>query len=246
MIGSVTSCFNGPALAVGASGALFGLLGGLGVIQLRFKDTLPLSFQQSRKWWVIVLGLNALLPMFIESIDWCAHVGGFVGGVIATWLMLIGHKEIPLTKPGPVCSIFAAVCIAAFGFSVAGAVAHALGGSDFKLEFLQSLAESRLAKPITRNNAAWDVAISSKNREHLLIARVLSKQALRDAEPGQRLMFLDTLAKVEFELGDFGQAVRFEQEVVDGHCAGHDEYVKRLQMYQRALKQSGAHRKNPP
>lgn len=69
--------------AVGASGAIFGLLGGLAAVLLFQKRGLqPL---------VPVLILNLMISL-IPGISLAAHVGGFITGVIVTFAMLYGAK----------------------------------------------------------------------------------------------------------------------------------------------------------
>jgi membrane associated rhomboid family serine protease len=62
--------------SAGASGAIFGLAGGLIVVARRMRWNL--------NWLVAVVALNFLLPLEVPNIDWHAHVGGFIAGMIAT------------------------------------------------------------------------------------------------------------------------------------------------------------------
>jgi len=67
----------GPYLSVGASGAISAVLGALLALRLLGRIGLPWSF------FVINIGLNIALAVSVAKIDWGAHLGGFVGGMIA-------------------------------------------------------------------------------------------------------------------------------------------------------------------
>lgn len=65
-----TSMWMTPML--GASGAVFGLFAAL-LLMLR-------RLGRSAGGLIVLLGLNALMPLIYPSIAWQAHLGGFVGG----------------------------------------------------------------------------------------------------------------------------------------------------------------------
>ncbi|HEU4849373.1 MAG TPA: rhomboid family intramembrane serine protease [Terrimesophilobacter sp.] len=75
--GSVAVLLMAPTSAVlGASGAIFGLLGAFFVIQRKLGGN---SLQL-----VIVIGLNLVIGFVIPNIAWQAHIGGLVvGGIVA-------------------------------------------------------------------------------------------------------------------------------------------------------------------
>ncbi|KRV47333.1 Rhomboid family protein [Wenjunlia vitaminophila] len=66
--------------SLGASGAIFGLLGGLGVVVHKLGgDTRPI---------IIVLVLNLAITFAFSGIDWRAHIGGLVmGGLVAAGMV---------------------------------------------------------------------------------------------------------------------------------------------------------------
>ena len=84
-LGSVTSFVFGPALeiGVGASGAIFGLLGAWVAFNYRRRSN-PLASANLR-WALMLIGLNTLLAAGFHGIDWRAHAGGLVAGVAAGW-----------------------------------------------------------------------------------------------------------------------------------------------------------------
>ncbi len=72
------------AIAVGASGAIFGLFGVWLIATYNIRHT-PIGrslFQQL----VFLLAINAALPLFLPNIAWEAHAGGFAAGVAIGFL----------------------------------------------------------------------------------------------------------------------------------------------------------------
>lgn len=80
--GSLTSAyFAGPfSYSVGASGAVFGLFGALATVGKRINSDV-------RSIYVIV-AINFAVGFGLGGVDWRAHLGGLVGGVISTNLLL--------------------------------------------------------------------------------------------------------------------------------------------------------------
>lgn len=80
-LASVTSYAFGPAnaLAVGASGAIFGIFGAFVVYNFKRRH-LALAAQNLRTAMMLLL-LNAFLAFTIGTIDWHAHLGGFLAGI---------------------------------------------------------------------------------------------------------------------------------------------------------------------
>ncbi len=71
---------------VGASGAIFGLMGGLVVVFKRFKFDM--------RQLLIVLAVNLYLSFQLTGISWQAHVGGLVVGAAATAAMVYPSPAI--------------------------------------------------------------------------------------------------------------------------------------------------------
>ena len=70
---------------LGASGAIFGLMGGLLVLALRMKA----DVQQLLMW----IGINAVITVAGSSISWQGHLGGFVGGVVLGGVLAYAPRE---------------------------------------------------------------------------------------------------------------------------------------------------------
>ena len=82
-LAGVTSYAFGPAnaIGVGASGAIFGLFGAFIAYNLRRRRSV--QAMASLRWAATLLLLNALIALGFRSIDWRAHLGGLVAGILA-------------------------------------------------------------------------------------------------------------------------------------------------------------------
>jgi len=67
-------------VSVGASGAIFGLFGAMVVISKRFG-------LETKSTYVIV-GINFAIGFIFPGIDWHAHLGGFITGLLAAAFLL--------------------------------------------------------------------------------------------------------------------------------------------------------------
>jgi rhomboid protease GluP len=81
--GSVASIYGHPGafLGVGASGAISGIVGGLLCLTLLGKLAL------SPQFFVITIGVNAMLAAKAPNVDWIAHLGGFTAGFASVALL---------------------------------------------------------------------------------------------------------------------------------------------------------------
>lgn len=67
-------------LVIGASGAVFGMFGGLLAAQRRLGgDASPI---------LVVIGLNLVLGFVLPGVAWQAHLGGLVVGLVTGWLLV--------------------------------------------------------------------------------------------------------------------------------------------------------------
>jgi membrane associated rhomboid family serine protease len=67
----------GPYISVGASGAISAILGALLCLRVLGKIDLPWNF------FVINIGLNVMIAASAPRVDWQAHFGGFVAGMVS-------------------------------------------------------------------------------------------------------------------------------------------------------------------
>ncbi|KAL9229314.1 hypothetical protein vseg_004796 [Gypsophila vaccaria] len=75
-----------PKPAVGASGAIFGLVGSVAMFSLRHRNLLPSGAQNLQHVAQIIL-LNLVIGLSSKRIDNWGHLGGLLGGVAVSWLI---------------------------------------------------------------------------------------------------------------------------------------------------------------
>ena len=94
--GSLASYLFGPpaVFGVGASGALFGLFGAWLYAAYRQRGSAAGSAMFNQLG--VILLINLALPLFLPNIDWRAHVGGLVTGILIAFLweqVALQHKS---------------------------------------------------------------------------------------------------------------------------------------------------------
>jgi membrane associated rhomboid family serine protease len=67
--------------SVGASGAIFGLFGALAIVGKRIGADI--------RSIVVIIGINFAIGFAMGGVDWRAHLGGLIGGVVAAQLVMV-------------------------------------------------------------------------------------------------------------------------------------------------------------
>lgn len=99
--GSLLSCIIKTSWSVGASGAIFGLLGSLLYFGYHYRIYLG-SVMKSQIIPLLILNLG--IGFIIPNIDVSAHIGGLVGGLLATMATGIEKKSSKIDKiNGSIC-----------------------------------------------------------------------------------------------------------------------------------------------
>ena len=90
LTGSLLSCVITKNASLGASGAIFGLLGCLAYFGYHYRLYLGGAL---RTQILPVIGLNLLIGFMVPLIDNAAHIGGLIGGGFLAMALGIGHKD---------------------------------------------------------------------------------------------------------------------------------------------------------
>ncbi|HET8604632.1 MAG TPA: rhomboid family intramembrane serine protease, partial [Marmoricola sp.] len=91
--------------SLGASGAIFGLLGALLVVAIKVRGNV-----QTVLFW---LGLNLVFSLTVANISWQAHVGGLVGGILLAAAMVYAPRsQRALVQWGAVALVTALAVVA--------------------------------------------------------------------------------------------------------------------------------------
>ncbi|KAH1237653.1 RHOMBOID-like protein 10, chloroplastic [Glycine max] len=96
---SATSYWFCRMPAVGASGAIFGLVGSVAVFVLRHKDLVG-GGKKDLQHIAQVIALNMVIGLLSTGIDNWGHLGGLVGGVAASWFIGPAWKHESTSSDG--------------------------------------------------------------------------------------------------------------------------------------------------
>lgn len=213
--GAAASAFLGSVpLSVGSSTALFGLLGAWLLFHLRFRALLPSAFVLSGGRWLLILGLNAALPLLVPVIDVWAHLGGLLAGVLVALALYPGADTKQLyTRPDPVALGLLLAVVASYGLAAATTARRYAQGPIPLLELQDIL---QIKDPSMLNNLAWMVVTQGEaDPAALERARGLADRAVQASEDGvARRAYRDTLATTYFRMGQPQRAARLELQAL--------------------------------
>jgi membrane associated rhomboid family serine protease len=239
--GALASAWAALALlSVGASTAVFGLLGSLAVLNWRFRAVLPGGFRQPLRWWVIILGINGLLPIIAPMIDYWGHIGGFAAGAAITSLLCRDEQCLrpPQVVSAPIKALTSALVILCV-LSLAEAATHATTstGPAAELAVAREFIEQNDLGPIELNAFAWEYATAADVTTAEL--DVAERAARRAVELNSNEAIVDTLATVFYRQGNLDAAVETEVRVVTR--AENREFLSQMGRFLAArLARSGA------
>ena len=96
LCGSILSMtFNGNSISIGASGAIFGLLGSMLYFGYYYR---PYLGNVVRSQIIPIIILNLGLGFMLNGVDNLGHIGGLIGGVLTSMIMGVPDKENKLDK----------------------------------------------------------------------------------------------------------------------------------------------------
>jgi membrane associated rhomboid family serine protease len=216
----IASVTLGHSASVGASGAIFGLLGSLAVVNLRYRRRLPLGLRQPLGWWVFIVGVNAMLPLLVPEIDLPGHIGGLlVGALVTVRVLLPGESIQPAAPADNWLKVIALSLIGTFAVGLATSVWYARNYDDARrLDVMRRLVR---ADDFGQHNAAyWLNAIAfavaihpGASADDLAQAEAKARAAV-DQRPSDPSV-LDTLATVHYRQGRLADAVKEQRRAFE-------------------------------
>jgi rhomboid protease GluP len=87
IIASIASFYFAPQeISVGASGAIFGLVGAYSIFVLVHRQAFPRGGIPALSWLLIIVALNLSIGLFVSNVDNYAHIGGLLSGCMLGWM----------------------------------------------------------------------------------------------------------------------------------------------------------------
>ncbi len=80
--------FMPQEISVGASGAIFGLVGAYSIFVLTHRQAFPRGGVPALLWLVIIIGINLGLGLIVPNVDNYAHLSGLISGCILGWIFM--------------------------------------------------------------------------------------------------------------------------------------------------------------
>jgi rhomboid protease GluP len=100
LFGSLLSYAFSGSISVGASGAIFGIIGATTVYFFRYRDNFGAQGRAILQNMVVVIVINLIFGFSAGGIDNWGHIGGLLGGALVA-LGLLPHYQPPATvRPG--------------------------------------------------------------------------------------------------------------------------------------------------
>lgn len=189
---------------LGASGLVSGLAGAMLALELHFARSMPSYWRIPRRILIglLLLQFAVIDRMLAQLVAGGAHLGGFAGGYVATWLL--GRPSVAGLHPPPGVRAAAMGAVAMLFIGLAGA--WPLARNDLAALERHGLRVANLPfdyfRPGYDNAVAWLISISDgPTQEQLDLAVALAERAVNDTA-GLNPSVLDTLAEALFQRGD--------------------------------------------
>jgi len=209
------------AWALGASGIVAGIAGGLLVLELLRPALVPAPWRLPRRLLVGAVLADALLLSLVPGIAHAAHAGGLLaGGGVTLAVTPSRGAALPSRAWIRVGNAAAAsallVCLLVWAWS-------SMHPEEAAWRRAARLLAAPKASPTLLNNEAWSIAISEHPVPRLLAAAErLAQRAVR--ETGRRdPNLLDTLAELYFLRGDPDRAIATIDEAIS---LSHERYYR--------------------
>ena len=197
---------------IGASGIAAGLVGSVLCLDLYFAEYLPAWWRLPRRLFITVLLLQLVLDFALPIVAGAAHVGGFVAGFLVTQFVA-GAALRRSPQPGWV-KLCAVSVVATLALSVWVALPLVQRDGEAMARHARVLLGVPNVTALRYNEMAWRMATEGRaTHEHLLVALEVAERAVYESDRGDPDI-LDTLAEVQYVVGDQPAALRTIDEAI--------------------------------
>lgn len=208
----LASAFAGYQEVLGASGVVAGLVGSVLWLEFNAPADLPAWWRVPRRILIVAVVLQGLLDQALPFIAAAAHLGGLVGGFLATPFAVTGAFEgRPLARPQRIAAAVLTLFLVASAFSAGQLLRRDPGALARHGERLLAVPEINAS---ALNDLAWRMATETDaDPEDMAVAVRLAEVAVAKTnrlDPN----VLDTLAEVLFLSGDDQAAVSVIDEAI--------------------------------
>jgi rhomboid protease GluP len=113
LAGSIATALRPGVVSVGASGAIFGVLGAVGAYYLLHRDRMDPRTAKEASGLLVFIAYNILFGLSQTGIDMYAHIGGLAGGFACGLALELGRREPRGSRPLAVAALGVAAMLAA-------------------------------------------------------------------------------------------------------------------------------------
>ncbi len=219
LAGGMASFALNPSIAAGASGALFGLFGAL----LFFGMKNPRIFFKTMGMNVIfIVILNIIFGVFVPQVDNGAHIGGLIGGFIASGIVMLPKSKAFMQQ---------LIAVVIFVFYVFGLLAYGLTNDEvqynetLQIQRVQQLVEAEQYNEVTEI-VTETLPYADQLEAELLFYRSFANIHLESFDQAKRDLEKAVEQKSEFEEAWYNLALLYQQE---------DEYNKAMHATEQLL-----------
>ncbi|WP_028783214.1 rhomboid family intramembrane serine protease [Thalassobacillus devorans] len=193
--GGITSFALNPQVAAGASGAIFGLFGALLFFGVKHRQ---IFFRTMGRNLLFIIGLNVVLGLSVPQIDNGAHMGGLVGGFIASAIVnLPKNRKFVWQSLAAVLYIVSISALAIYGYYQSEHQKHTAVDVEMSTSMLE---DQRFEETITYTSQALE-----KNGDY--DAYLLFNRAVAYFETGQ----------MDNAQADLEQVVELDPKMAEAH-----------------------------
>ncbi|MGP4042354.1 rhomboid family intramembrane serine protease [Gracilibacillus sp. D59] len=203
--GGMASFALNPSIAAGASGALFGLFGAL----LFFGIKNPRIFFKTMGMNVIfIVILNILFGVFVPQVDNGAHIGGLIGGFIASGIVMLPKSQAFMQQ---------LIAVVLYVFYIFGLLAYGLTNDE--VQYDETLQIQRVQQLLEDEQYSEVTEIVSETLPHadqleaeLLFYRSFAHIHIESFDQAKKDLENAVEIKADFEEAWYNLALLYQQE----------------------------------